>query len=203
MARLAMQMRKCPRCGHDNVPRAIFCYQCGRHLDDPAIVRGLDGTGKLVEDALRFIKERGHTLEPGMVERLKEARAKLPPEDVNGEPLTCLRCGTLNSPHAQYCSGCGAALVVPDADFNLLAVSCARTNVGQVRDHNEDNVNLWALDGVLLALVADGLGGAVAGEVASQLAVEAIQADFLGETRGSQDLQILSENELSQRMIGA
>ena len=76
MARLAMQMRKCSRCGHDNVPRAIFCYQCGRNLDDPPIVRGLHGTGKLVEDALRFIKERGHTLEPGMVERLKEARAK-------------------------------------------------------------------------------------------------------------------------------
>src|SRR5260221_6542667 len=187
-----MQMRKCPRCGHNNVPRAVFCYQCGRNLDDPSFVRGLAGTGKLVEDALRFIKERGHNLEPGMVERLKEARAKLPPEDLNGEPLTCLRCGTLNNPTARLCTGCGMGLVIPDADFNLAAVSSARTNMGQVRANNEDHVSLWAIDGVVLGLVADGLGGAAAGEEASRLAVEAIQADFLGERRGSQDLQDLS-----------
>ncbi|MEP7285802.1 MAG: Stp1/IreP family PP2C-type Ser/Thr phosphatase [Chloroflexota bacterium] len=196
-------MRKCPRCGHDNVPRAIFCFQCGRNLDDVPFVRGVHGTGKLVEDALRFIKERGHTLEPGMIERLREARAKLPPDDLNGEPMTCLRCGTLNVPVARYCLGCGSPLVIPDMDFNLLPVSNARTNVGQVRDNNEDHVNLWALDGVLLAVVADGLGGAAAGEEASRLAVEAIQADFLGETRGSQNLQILKESELSERMVQA
>ncbi len=198
-----MQMRKCPRCGHENVPRAVFCFQCGRNLDDPPLVRGLHGTGKLVEDALKFIKERGHTLEPSLVERLREARAKLPPEDLNGQPMTCLRCGTLNTPKAQFCSGCGAPLVVPDTDFNLVAISGARTSVGQVRDNNEDNVNLWALDGVLLALVADGMGGAAAGEEASRLAVEAIQADFLGETRGSEELLILSEQELSTRLVEA
>jgi len=206
MIRLAMQviqMRKCPRCDHDNVPHAVFCFQCGRNLDDPPIVNGLHGTGKLVEDALKFIKERGHTLEPSLVERLREARAKLPPEDLNGEPLTCLRCGTLNNANAQFCVNCGAPLVIPDPDFNLLPVSSARTNVGQVRDHNEDNVGLWALEGILLALVADGMGGAAAGEVASRLTVEAIQADFLGEPRGSQDLQILSESELSARMTEA
>jgi serine/threonine protein phosphatase PrpC/uncharacterized OB-fold protein len=198
-----MQMRKCPRCGHENVPRAVFCFQCGRNLDDPPLVRGLHGTGKLVEDALKFIKDRGHTLEPSMVERLREARAKLPPDDVNGQPMTCLRCGTLNNPKAQFCSSCGAPLVVPDTDFNLVAISGARTNVGQVRDNNEDNLNLWALDGVLLALIADGMGGAAAGEEASRLAVEAIQADFLGEIRGSQDLLILTENDLSNRLVEA
>jgi serine/threonine protein phosphatase PrpC/uncharacterized OB-fold protein len=198
-----MQMRKCPRCGHENVPRAVFCFQCGRNLDDPPLVRGLHGTGKLVEDALKFIKERGHTLEPSLVERLREARAKLPPDDVNGQPMTCLRCGTLNNPKAQFCAGCGAALVVPDTDFNLVAISGARTNVGQVRDNNEDNLNLWAVDGVLLALIADGMGGAAAGEEASRLSVEAIQADFLGEIRGSQDLLILTENDLSNRLVEA
>src|SRR5260221_11325407 len=198
-----MQWRKCPRCDHDNVPHAVFCFQCGRNLDDPPIVHGLHGTGKLVEDALKFIKERGHTLEPSLVERLKEARAKLPPEDLNGEPLTCLRCGTLNSPDARSCKGCGAPLVVPDTDFNLLAVGSARTSVGQVRDNNEDKVSLWALDGVILAIVADGMGGAAAGEVASRLTVEAVQADFLGEARGSDNLPTLSETDLSSRLVDA
>ncbi len=185
------------------MPRALYCFQCGRNLDDPPTVSGVPGTGKLVEDALRFIRERGHTLEPSLVERLREAKAKLPPDDVNGEPLTCLRCGTYNRPNVRSCTNCGAPLVVPDLDFNLITHSGARTNLGQVRTNNEDNVGLWALEGVILALVADGMGGAAAGEEASRLAVEAVQADFLGQGRGSQDLMVLSESELSKRMVEA
>src|SRR5260221_10680549 len=44
------------------------------------------------------------------------------------------------------------------------------------------------------------MGGAAAGEEASRLTVEAIQADFLGEPRGSQDLQVLSESDLRSRL---
>lgn len=200
---MGLQTRKCPRCGHENVPRALFCYQCGRNLDDPPVVKGLHGTGKLIEDALRFIKDRGHTLEPSLVERLREAKAKLPPENLNGEPLTCLKCGAYNNSGAKRCMACGASLIIPDYDFNLVARVGARTSVGQVRSNNEDNVNIWAVDGVVLALVADGMGGAAAGEEASRLAAEAIQADFLGEPRGSEELAISSEGELSRRMIDA
>jgi protein phosphatase len=163
----------------------------------------MQGTGKLIEDALKFIRERGHTLEPSRVERLKEAREKLPPEDLNGEPLTCLRCGTLNHSSARLCVSCGSPLVVPDADFQMVALSSARTSVGRVRPNNEDHVSLWALDGVILGVVADGLGGASAGETASRLAVEAIQADFLGEGRGVQELHTLAEFDLSSRMSQA
>ncbi|MEO0565917.1 MAG: protein phosphatase 2C domain-containing protein, partial [Chloroflexota bacterium] len=55
----------------------------------------------------------------------------------------------------------------------------AVTNVGQVRSHNEDNVHLWSGDNLLVAIVADGMGGAAAGEEASRIAVETI-SDKLG-----------------------
>jgi len=47
------------------------------------------------------------------------------------------------------------------------------SEVGLVRDHNEDNV--WVKDGLLV--VADGMGGHEAGEVASQRAVEVFAAN--------------------------
>jgi protein phosphatase len=183
------------------VPRAVFCFQCNRHLDDLSVIDGIDGAGELIEGALRFIRERGHTmLEPGKVERLRETRSKLRPENLNGEPITCLRCGALNLPDAPVCVGCGGQLIVPDEDFELLARASGRTNVGRVRQNNEDNISLWGIGGVILALVADGMGGAAAGEEASHLTVEAVQADFLGEARGSEQLQVMSEDDLGDHL---
>ena len=50
------------------------------------------------------------------------------------------------------------------------------TDTGKVRDHNEDSLypkESGAGSGPAILMVADGMGGAVAGEVASRLAVEA------------------------------
>lgn len=57
--------------------------------------------------------------------------------------------------------------------------SSARTSTGQVRDNNEDNIHLWTHDDFVLAIVADGMGGAAAGEEASRIAVETIKAGFI------------------------
>lgn len=199
-----MDTRTCPNCGHDNLKRAIFCFQCGTHLDELPIVRGIHRQRRQVEDAMRYIQEREDIVEPDLIKHLREAKAKLPP-DIEDTPVTCLRCGTLNRPLASYCIGCSAPLSVSD-DKDLQHVvprASALSDVGQVRENNEDRVGLWAGHGIMLAMVADGMGGAVAGEEASRLTTEAIQADFLGEARGSETIYELSEDEISDKLRSA
>ncbi len=189
---MAAQTLKCPRCGHENVPRALFCFQCGRDLGE---LPTRDGSSLPGFDTTRLIKDRPQsTGEP-----IKKPR----PDDLPGEPITCLRCGAYNRPDAQRCHNCRMPLAVPDEDFNLMARPSARTSIGSVRHNNEDNLSLWAIDGITMALIADGMGGAAAGEEASRLTVEAVQADFLGEKRGSTELNTLSENDLSKRLSDA
>ena len=52
--------------------------------------------------------------------------------------------------------------------------SSARSDTGKVRDNNEDRIFLSANEQIVMAIVADGMGGAVAGEEASRIAVEQI-----------------------------
>jgi protein phosphatase len=67
-----------------------------------------------------------------------------------------------------------------------------RTDVGRRREHNEDSLGVYrpdhdaALDrrGLLL-LVADGMGGYAAGEVASRLAVETVSTEYYGDSWGN------------------
>ena len=56
------------------------------------------------------------------------------------------------------------------------AVWCARTDAGHVRDNNEDAVAVDPARG--LAVLADGMGGYNAGEVASALAVELVSTQL-------------------------
>ncbi len=51
-------------------------------------------------------------------------------------------------------------------------------NIGSVRVKNQDNVVILHNDDYDFMLVCDGMGGANAGEIASQMCVESLQADF-------------------------
>lgn len=73
--------------------------------------------------------------------------------------------------------------------------SSARTSTGQVRENNEDNIHLWARGTYVLAVVADGMGGAAAGEEASRLAVEAI-----GDAAHQETLEKLGDDQLAYRL---
>ena len=53
------------------------------------------------------------------------------------------------------------------------------TDVGKVRDHNEDNVIILNNDeGSYLMAIADGMGGHSAGEVASSIAIDYLESHF-------------------------
>jgi len=93
----------------------------------------------------------------------------------------------------------------------------ARTDVGQIREHNEDNFLVADLSrktrglleanrtgiigphGALFA-VCDGMGGAAAGEIASQLAVDILYERMID---GLVEGQPLSRDELARRLVRA
>ncbi len=179
-----MKTRLCSVCGHENLQRAVFCFQCGASLETEAAPHGVH-------------KQRRHTEKTARAQNERRTNAHTPEASI-----ICLRCSTPNQPLARYCIGCGASLSVPE-DFDpthpVPRVS-AISDVGRVRSNNEDRVGLWAREGVVLAVVADGMGGAAAGEEASRLVLEAIQAEFLGAVRGSETLRALSDDEIADKL---
>ncbi|MCP4993996.1 MAG: protein phosphatase, partial [Gammaproteobacteria bacterium] len=52
-----------------------------------------------------------------------------------------------------------------------------RTDVGRKREHNEDRLAAYPEEG--LAVMADGMGGYNAGEIASQLVIDTVAAQLL------------------------
>ncbi|MDQ7025145.1 MAG: Stp1/IreP family PP2C-type Ser/Thr phosphatase [Anaerolineae bacterium] len=77
--------------------------------------------------------------------------------------------------------------------------SSARSDRGRVRQNNEDNIHLWPDDYDVLAVVADGMGGAVAGEEASRITVETIQEKLkAGEYRQPADYRDFDSQALGE-----
>lgn len=78
--------------------------------------------------------------------------------------------------------------------------SSARTSTGQVRENNEDNIYLWSSEDMALAVVADGMGGAAAGEEASRLAVEAIETGLNPEENSHYQIAEMTDEFLASKM---
>jgi serine/threonine protein phosphatase PrpC len=109
----------------------------------------------------------------------------------------------------------GSSSAVPNGEIQLRLF--ARTDVGQIREHNEDNFLVADLtrrsrgllesnrsaalggNGSLFA-VCDGMGGAAAGEVASQLAVDIIYERMI---EGLDENAPMSRDELGRRLVHA
>lgn len=193
-----MQQKKCPNCEHLNLASAVYCFECGQYLSDSALLPGIKPHS---QDVLADDTEApAANTDPRTIETVAEIRKTREKGSLYNAGLTCLRCGTLNTPQTTVCVGCGAQLISTDEVHQLRILASARSSVGRVRSNNEDTVGLWARHGAVLGLVADGMGGAAAGEEASRLAKEAIQADFMGAVRGSETLHELSESEAGTKL---
>jgi protein phosphatase len=67
-----------------------------------------------------------------------------------------------------------------------------------VRDHNEDSFSLLALDDKALFVVADGMGGHDAGEVASRIAVDTVCGEIYEGVKQTKDLINLVEHAVQE-----
>ncbi len=102
--------------------------------------------------------------------------------------VACPSCGSGNRTNARFCQRCGALLhaaprygVGPVQSRALTFQIVARTDIGRVRQQNQDAVYTGEIDlpgqqKAHLCLVADGMGGAAAGEYASRLAADVSRA---------------------------
>lgn len=102
--------------------------------------------------------------------------------------VACPSCGGGNRANARFCQRCGALLNTAPRDgvgsVQSRALSfqiVARTDTGRVRQQNQDAVSTSEIDLLnrqkgYLCLVADGMGGAAAGEYASRLAADVSRA---------------------------
>jgi protein phosphatase len=112
-------------------------------------------------------------------------------------------------------SGSSGAPTAPRGEIRVKLF--ARTDVGQIREHNEDNFLVADLTrkmrGLLeanrsaqvgphgsLFAVCDGMGGAAAGEIASQLAVDIVYERML---EGLDESRPLTRDELARRLVRA
>jgi protein phosphatase len=77
-------------------------------------------------------------------------------------------------------------------------VWCGLTDTGLVRDHNEDYFSCKTLKESTLFIVADGMGGHDAGEVASRLAVETACKEVQDGAKGDYDPQKLLEQAVQR-----
>jgi serine/threonine protein phosphatase PrpC len=107
----------------------------------------------------------------------------------------CPVCGRGNRAGAKFCQACGALLAGPAHEqtgtvtpMPLRFRIAARTDQGRVRKNNQDSVYAGTIklhgSTARLALVADGMGGAKAGEQASRIASEVTQAQLQRNTDG-------------------
>jgi serine/threonine protein phosphatase PrpC len=72
------------------------------------------------------------------------------------------------------------------------------TDTGKVREHNEDDFSVLELAGKVLFVVADGMGGHDAGEVASRIAVETVSKKVHDDHSLSTDLLCLVERAVQE-----
>lgn len=86
--------------------------------------------------------------------------------------------------------------------YSIRLLSGAKSDKGMQRANNEDSIRLWGQDQAVLAVVADGMGGAVAGEEASRIAADTIRSQMLSNPyHQPTDYEHVDEKLLTVKMV--
>jgi serine/threonine protein phosphatase PrpC/ribosomal protein L40E len=161
-----------------------------------AVEQAINGTRKLLDARTGSAYEVKDTDLQRQIQRAPLELAPYITPDVSVKYQTCLRCGMDRRPAARFCPACGERYYESwgkPLHFQAAVIS----DKGKVRSNNEDNARLKVerRGMVLLGVIADGMGGHNAGEVASREAVEAIMK-YINEKVMSPDRQIYAGVEL-------
>jgi protein phosphatase len=125
-----------------------------------------------------------HSLSQQLAQGRETVRITTRLPELRPDSVACPTCGRANRDGAKFCLGCGTVLSwpphTPSAKGHSMPVRLtigARTDQGRVRAINQDTVYAGAMalsagETAYLCLVADGMGGAKAGEYASKVAAE-------------------------------
>jgi protein phosphatase len=125
-----------------------------------------------------------HSLSQQLAQGRETVRITTRLPELRPDAVDCPTCGRANRDGAKFCLGCGTVLSwpphTPSAKGRSMPVRLtigARTDQGRVRAINQDTVYAGAMalsagETAYLCLVADGMGGAKAGEYASKVAAE-------------------------------
>ncbi len=164
------------------VEQGIFSWE-QRFQQVEGIAR--DQAADAIRDLSRVLNRLSHQLEKGH----ETVRITSPLPATRAYSVGCPVCGRGNRREARFCVGCGTPLPVQKKEqqgrhehFSVQVAS--RSDVGQVRQNNEDTCSTMRLvyaphSSAILLLVADGMGGAQAGEEASRLADETVQHELV------------------------
>ncbi len=101
-------------------------------------------------------------------------------------------------PNTESPASQGGARTAPRSTADMSLVWCGLTDTGLLRDPNEDYFSCKALEESTLFVVADGMGGHDAGEVASRLAVETACKEVQEGAKGNYDPQKLLEQAVQR-----
>jgi len=112
------------------------------------------------------------------------------------QPAYTLRLKPESEPLVSACQA--DAKPAPCSAVETSLVWCGLTDTGLVRDHNEDYFSCMNLRESTLFVVADGMGGHDAGEVASRLAVETACKEVQDGVQGEYDPQKLLEKAVQR-----
>ncbi len=144
-----------------------------------------------------FLNANGRPEKPGSSVQVASSIQKKSGEDTRVlQPENTLRLKPETEPPVSACQV--NAIPAPCSTAETSLVWCGLTDTGLVRDHNEDYFSCMNFRESTLFVVADGMGGHDAGEVASRLAVETACKEVQDGTQGEYDPQKLLEKAVQR-----